>query len=168
MTLPPVERLRQVVVRAEPQALQLVVEFREPGQDQDRRRHPRRPQPPQDFVAVDVRKHQVKNDDVVIVDLPDLQAVLTELGRIEDESLGLEHQFDALGERCIIFDQQNAHDGRPPGERLESRTNLNGSTGGKPSSVTFRRSASAVDASMEVAALYWQDRSVTNFVGPRP
>ena len=86
--LAPVEGLGQEVVGAEAQALDLVVELGEAGEDQDRRVDARGAQPAQHLIAVDVRQHQVEDDDVVVVELADLQPVLAEIGGIADEALG--------------------------------------------------------------------------------
>ncbi len=92
-----VERLGQEIVGAEAQALELVIELGQAGEDQDRRVHPRRAQPPQHLVPVDVRQHQIEEDDVVIVELADLQPVLTEIGRVADKIFLSQHHLDAGG-----------------------------------------------------------------------
>ena len=112
--LAPVERLGQEVVGAEAQALDLVVELAEAREDQDRRAHPRGAQPAQHLVAVDVRQHQIEDDDVVVVELADLQPVLAEIGRVDDEVFLAQHHFDAGGRCGIVLDQQNTHR-KPPG-----------------------------------------------------
>ena len=66
-------------------------------------------QPAQHLIAVDVRQHEVENDDVVVVQLADLQPILAEIGGIDDEALGVEHQFDTFCDRGVVFDQQNPH-----------------------------------------------------------
>src|SRR6516162_4337144 len=48
------EGLDQKVVGAKTESLDLVIEFRDVREDQDRRRHPRGPQPSQHLVPVDV------------------------------------------------------------------------------------------------------------------
>jgi hypothetical protein len=52
-----VEGLCQKVVGAKTETLELVIEFCKAGEDQDRRAHPRRPQPPQNLVPVYVGVH---------------------------------------------------------------------------------------------------------------
>ena len=111
----PVERLGQVVVGAEAETLDLVVELGEARQDQDRRIDARGAQAAQHLVAVDVRQHQIEDDDVVIVKLTDLETVLAEVGRIDDVSFGLQDQFDALGGVGIVFNQQHSHGPKLPG-----------------------------------------------------
>ena len=92
-----VERLGQIIVGAEAEALDLVIELGEAGENQNRGRDARGAQAAQHFVAVDIRQHQIEDDDVVIVDLADFEAVFAEIGGIDDEAFGLQHQFDALG-----------------------------------------------------------------------
>ncbi len=87
-----------------------MIEFGETRQDQDRRAHPGGAQPAQHLIAVDVRQHQIENDDVVIVKLADLQPILAEIGGIADEAFLLQHQLDALGGGGIVLNQQNTHD----------------------------------------------------------
>ena len=112
--LAPVERFCQKIVGPEPETLQLVIEFGQTGKDQDRRTHPRGAQPAQHLVPVDVRQHQIENDDVVIVKLADLEPVLAEIGGVADEPLLLQHQLDAGGGCGIILNQQNTHYGTSP------------------------------------------------------
>src|SRR6185437_2564632 len=107
--LAPVERLGQEIVGAETQALDLVIELGQARQDEDRRPHPGGAQPAQHFVAVDVRQHQIEDDDVVVVELADLQAVLAEIGGVANEPFGPKHHLDAGRGGRIIFHQKYAH-----------------------------------------------------------
>jgi len=59
--------------------------------------HPRRAQALQHLVPVDVRQHQIEEDDVVVVELADLQPVLTEIGRVADKVFLPQHHLDAGG-----------------------------------------------------------------------
>src|SRR4029077_9516450 len=59
------ERLCQKVVGAKAQPLDLVVHLSEPREDQHRGSYSGGPQLTQDFIAVDVRQHEVENDEVV-------------------------------------------------------------------------------------------------------
>jgi len=104
-----VERLGDVVVGAEAEALELVIEFREAGEDQNRGLDLGGAQALQHLIAVHVRQHEVEDDDVVIVKLADLEPVFAEARRIADKTVGLEHQFDALGHRRVILNHKNAH-----------------------------------------------------------
>ncbi len=56
-----------------------------------------------------VRQVQVEQDDVVIIQLAEIQTFLAEVGRIDIEAFGGEHQLDGLGGGRFVFDQQNAH-----------------------------------------------------------
>ena len=58
---------------------------------------------------VEAGQHQVEEDDVVIIELAEIEALFPEIGRVDVEALGAEHQFDALGGRRLVFDQQHAH-----------------------------------------------------------
>ena len=108
--LAPVERLGQEIVGAKAESLDLVIELDQTREDQDRSAHPRRAQPAQHLVPVNIRQQQVKNDDVVIIKLADLQAVFAEIGGIADEVFLAQHQLDAGGRRGIVLNQQNTHD----------------------------------------------------------
>jgi hypothetical protein len=67
------------------------------------------PQRLENVVAAHVRQVQVKQNDVVIVQLAKVDAFFAKVGRVDIEPLRLEHQLDAL--RCcrVVFDQQNSH-----------------------------------------------------------
>ena len=104
-----VERLGHVVVGAEAEALDLVLDAGEAGEDQDRRLDLGDAQELQHLVARHVGQVQVEQDDVVVVELAEIDAFFAEVGRVDVEALGLEHQLDALRGRAVVFNQQNAH-----------------------------------------------------------
>ena len=104
-----VERLGQVVVGAEAEALHLVLDAGHAGEDQDRRLDLGDAQRAQHLVAGHVGQVQVEQDDVVIVELAEIDALLAEVGGVDVEVLGLEHQLDALRRRAVVLDQQNPH-----------------------------------------------------------
>ena len=104
-----VEGLGQIIVGADAQSLDLVVQFRQAGQDQDRCGDAGGAKTAQNLIAVDVRQHQIQNDYVVVIQLSDLQPILTEIGGIDDEALGVQHQFNTFCDRGVVFDQQNPH-----------------------------------------------------------
>ncbi len=66
-------------------------------------------EPAEHLVAVDVRQHQVEEDDVVVVELADLDAVLAELARVDHEAAGTQHQFDGPRGGGVVFDQKDTH-----------------------------------------------------------
>ena len=105
-----VERLGHVVVGAEAEAADLVLDAGHAGQDQDRRLHLRQTQGPQHFVAGHVGQVEIEEDEIVVVELAEIDAFFTQIGRIDVEAFGLEHQLDALCDRAVIFDQKNAHE----------------------------------------------------------
>ena len=63
----------------------------------------------QHVIAVHVGQVQVEKDDVVIIELAEIEALFPEIGGVDVEALGSEHQLDALGRRRLVFDQQHAH-----------------------------------------------------------
>ena len=67
----------------------------------------------QHLVARHVGQIEVEEDDVVVVELAEIDAFLAEIGRIDVEALGLEHQLDALRRRAVVFDEQYAHVSSP-------------------------------------------------------
>src|SRR6201999_3547269 len=69
----------------------------------------RHPQRAQHLEPGHVGEVQVEQDDVVVVQLAEIDALFAEVRRIDVEALGLEHQFDRLRCRAIVFDQENAH-----------------------------------------------------------
>ncbi len=100
-----VERLGEVVVGADAEAADLVVEPGQPREDEDRRVDARGAQPAQHLVAVDVRQHQVEDDDVVVVELADLEAVLAQIGGVAHVVFRTQHRFDAGGSGAVVLDQ---------------------------------------------------------------
>ena len=104
-----VERLGDVIVGAEAERADLGVHLADAGQDQHRRADLGDAQLLQHVVAVHVRQVQVEKDDVVIVELAEIQALFAQIGRVDVEALGREHQLDALGGGRLVLDQQHAH-----------------------------------------------------------
>src|SRR4029079_12716067 len=91
------------------QALHLVLDAGEAGQDQDRSLDLGDPQRPQNFEAGHVRKVQVEQDDVVVVELSEVDTLFAEIRRVDVEALGLEHQLNRLRSGAIVLNQQDAH-----------------------------------------------------------
>ena len=63
----------------------------------------------QHVVAGHVGQVEVEQDDVVIVELAEIDAFFAEIGRVDVEALGFEHQLDRLRDGAVIFNQQYAH-----------------------------------------------------------
>ena len=63
----------------------------------------------QNLKAVHIGQVQIQHDHVVVIDLAEIDALFSEVRRVDVEPLGLEHEFDALRGRMIIFDKQDAH-----------------------------------------------------------
>ena len=104
-----VEGLGHVVVGAEAEALDLVLDAGEAGEDEDRRVDLGDAERLQHFIARHVGQVQVEQDDVVVIELAEIDAFFAEIGRVDVETFRLEHQLDALGRRGIVLDQQYPH-----------------------------------------------------------
>ena len=98
-----VERLGHVVVGAEAETLDLILNSGEPREDQDRRLHLRYAKAAKHFEARHVRQIQIEQDDVVVVDLAEIDAFFAEIGRIDVKTLGFQHQLDRLRGGAIVF-----------------------------------------------------------------
>jgi hypothetical protein len=84
-----VERLGQIVVGAEAETLHLVLDAGEAGEDQDRGFDLGDAQRAQNLVAGHVRQVQVEQDDVVVIELAEIDALFAEVGRIDVEASDL-------------------------------------------------------------------------------
>src|SRR5690606_9557658 len=104
-----VERLGHVVVRAAAERLDLGVDLARARQDHHRGVDLADPQLTQNFQTIHVRQVQVQKNKVVVVDLAQIDAFLTQIGGVDVEALGLEHQLDALRSRAVVLDEQNTH-----------------------------------------------------------
>jgi hypothetical protein len=68
-----------------------------------------KPQASQDFVTGHVRKVQVEQNDVVVVQLAEIDALFAQIRGVHVEAFRLQHQLDALRCGAVILDQQNPH-----------------------------------------------------------
>ena len=64
-------------------------------------------------VNLDAKTVEVEQDDVVIIQLAQVQAFLAEIGLVDIESFGREHQLDRLGRGRLVLDQKYAHGWSP-------------------------------------------------------
>jgi hypothetical protein len=64
-------------------------------------------------VPVHVGQVEVEKDDVVIVELAEIEAFFPQVGGIDVEAFGRQHEFDSLGRGRLILDQQHAHGSAP-------------------------------------------------------
>ncbi len=103
------ERLGDIIVGAEAQCANLGVHLGNARQDQHRRLHPARAQFLEHVIAGHVRQVEVQCDQVVIVELAEVQALFAEIGGVDVDAFGRQHELDAAGGGGIILDQQNAH-----------------------------------------------------------
>ena len=104
-----VEGLGHVVVGADAETLDLVLDAGEAGEDQDGSLDLRDPELLEHVVAGHVGQVEVEQNNVVIVKFSEIDAFFTKVGRINVKALGLQHQFDRLRDGAVIFNQQNAH-----------------------------------------------------------
>ena len=80
--------------------------------------------------AAHVGQVQIEQDDVVVVELSEVDALFAQVRRVDVEALGLEHQIDALRHRAIVFYQQDSHRSAAPRKalvRAPARGVVNGS-----------------------------------------
>ena len=103
------ERLRQEIIGAKAQPLDLVVELAEPGQDQDRGIDLRLAQLLQNVIPVHVRQHQIEQDDIVGMQFAVLDPGFAAMGEIADKILRLQHDLDSCRCHQIIFNHEDAH-----------------------------------------------------------
>ncbi len=104
-----VEGLCHVVVGADAETLDLVLDAGEAGEDQDRCLDLGHPKLLEHVVTRHVRQIEVQQDNVVIVQFSEIDAFFPKVRRIDVEALGFEHQFDRLRDGAVIFYQQYAH-----------------------------------------------------------
>src|SRR6185295_17199767 len=124
-----VEGLGHVIVSPKAQALHLVLNAGETGQDENRRVHLADAEGFQNFVTAHVGQIQIEKDDVVVVKFAQIDTFLAEIRRIDVETFRLQHQFDALRGGGVVFNKKNSHpkplqfDLRAPsGDGQEERT----------------------------------------------
>ena len=103
------EGLGQIIVGTEAEALHLVFDAGETRKDKNRRLHLGNAERAQHLIARHIGKIDVEKNDVVVVELAEIDAFLAEVGRIDVEVLGLEHQLDALRGGAVVFYQEHAH-----------------------------------------------------------
>ena len=63
----------------------------------------------QNFIARHVGQVEVEQYDVVVIELAEVHAFLAEIGGVDVEAFGLQHQLDTLGRCGIVLDQQYSH-----------------------------------------------------------
>ena len=98
-----VEGLGHVVVGAEAQALDLVFDGREAGEDEDRRSHLGNTQRLQHFIAGHVRQVDVEKDDVIVVELAQIDAFFLKVGRMDIELVRR-----AAYRTCLLIDREDS------------------------------------------------------------
>src|SRR5262249_19007053 len=100
-----VERLGQIIIGPKSQSLDLVLDRAKSREDEDRGLDLGNPQGAQDLIARDVRKAQIEQSDVGVVERADFRALPPEVRRIDVEVFGFQHQLNALRRRAVVFNQ---------------------------------------------------------------
>ncbi len=104
-----VERLGHVVVGAEAEAANLVLDAGEAGKDKDRRPDLGDAQGLQDLVAAHVGQVKIEKNDVVVVEFAEVDAFFAQVRGVDVEAFGLQHQLDALRRCTVVLDQKDSH-----------------------------------------------------------
>src|SRR3569623_1117828 len=104
-----VEGLGHVVVGTEAEPADLILDAGKAGEDQDGGLHLGDAEGAEHLVAAHVGQVQVKQDDVVIIQLAKIDALFAEVRRVHIETFGFEHQFDALRRRAVVLNQEYTH-----------------------------------------------------------
>src|SRR5689334_24765285 len=103
------EGLGHVVVGAEAEAAHLVLDTRQAGKDKDGCLYLADTQRLENLIPAHVRQIEIEQDDVVVVELAEIYALLPQIGRVNVEALGLEHELDALRRSAVVLDQKDSH-----------------------------------------------------------
>jgi hypothetical protein len=104
-----VEWLGHVVIGAEAETFDLVLDAGKAEEDQDRRHHFGDAEGAQNLKARYVGQVQVQQDDVVVVEFAEVDALFANVRRVDVKTLEIEHQLNRLGSCSVILNQQYAH-----------------------------------------------------------
>ena len=104
-----IERLGEVVVSAEVQAPDAVLEITARRQDHDRARAATLPKPLQHDQPVHRRQRQVEHDRVVVLGAQQRVSLRTVAGLIDRVAVALQGLAEPGGELQAVFDEQQAH-----------------------------------------------------------
>src|SRR3546814_8612366 len=115
-----VEGFGDIVVGPETKCADLGIQLACAGEIQHRRSDRVAAELLQHVVAVHVGQVQIEADDVVIVELAEVQALFAQIGGVDVEAFGRQHQFDALGRRRLVLNQQHTHRFTPRSEEHTS------------------------------------------------
>src|SRR6516162_7745480 len=104
-----VEGLRHVVVGADAETPDLVLDAGQAGEDQNGCLDLGNPKLLEHVVTGHVGQVEVEQDNVVVIEFSEIDAFLAKIRRVDVEALGFKHQFDRLRDGAVIFYQQYAH-----------------------------------------------------------
>jgi len=98
-----VEGLGHVIVGADAETLDLVLDAGEARENENWCLDLGHPQLLEHIVAGHVRQVEIEQDNIVVVELAEIDAFFSEVRRIDVETLGFEHQLNRLRNGAIIF-----------------------------------------------------------------
>src|SRR5262245_27090267 len=104
-----VEWLGHVVVGAEAETADLVLDAGQAGEDENGRLDLGDAKRAEHLEARHVRQVQVEQDDVVVVKLAEIDTFFAQIGGVDVEALGLQHQLNRLSSGAVVLNQQYAH-----------------------------------------------------------
>src|SRR6266542_2586981 len=103
------KRLCQVIVSTGFKVFDFVANRITGGQNQHWDLRLRFPDSVQNLTTREARKHQVKDDEVILIGLSELPASLAITSRVDCETLGSQPLDDKSGDLVFVFDDENAH-----------------------------------------------------------
>src|ERR1700730_3253064 len=93
----PVEWLRHVIVGAEAETLDLILDAGNSGEYQDRCLHLGDAQRSEHLETRHIGQIQVEQNDVVVVELAEIDALSAQISPVDVEALAFEHQYELIG-----------------------------------------------------------------------
>ncbi len=106
------ERFDEVVVGAEVEARDAIVDLIARGDDEDAGAEPPRTQPPQDRQTVELGHHEIEHERVVGVRLGEPQPFVAVAGRVDGVARLAQALRERSRERLVILDEQDTHPSR--------------------------------------------------------
>ena len=104
-----VKGLGQIIIRPAAQGLHLAVNLSATGENHDRRADSAVAQGAKDIESAHIRQVQIQEDQVVIIELAEIDTLLTHICGEDIEALRLENQLHTPGDRGVILNHQHAH-----------------------------------------------------------
>src|SRR5690606_4055676 len=79
------------------------------GQNENRRLNLGDAQGAQHLVTAHVGQIQIEKNDVIIIEFAEIDTLFTEIGGVDVETFGLQHQLDALRCRAVVLNKEYPH-----------------------------------------------------------